>query len=333
MRALFMLSALLLASCGEKGMVSASNESADAAPVEALMVKEEAAPGQADAAAPQIAYRYSRRYRTPTDGIAALQDRHVALCEQAGKGACHVLSQRIAEAATGQDSELMLSVTASKARTLLLGLDKAVEGNGGDVVASGTEAEDLGTRIVDVEARLRAKQALVDRLLVIIRSRTGGIKDGSSASRAEPDAPPGGAIDHHAQLCRACGRAEFLQRNPAADLRRSRYLARRKPGQPGPSRHRQHAVVDRHRLASALVVAPAPDAQGGKRHAATRRNGQLILWGSPCASPSPALTLSPGWPTSSRWPGAPMPRGATMMAGRMARRPPRCCPPPSAAGW
>jgi Domain of unknown function (DUF4349) len=188
MRALVILSALLLVSCGEKGMVSASNESAGAAPVEALMVKEEAAPGQADAAAPQIAYRYSRRYRTPTDGIAALQDRHVALCEQAGKGACHVLSQRIAEAATGQDSELTLSVTASKAGTLLLGLDKAVEGNGGDVVASGTEAEDLGTRIVDVEARLRAKQALVDRLLVIIRSRTGGIKDVVAAEQAFAEA-------------------------------------------------------------------------------------------------------------------------------------------------
>ncbi len=188
MRPLVMLSALLLVSCGEKGMVSTANESADGAPMEALMVKEEAAPEQADAAAPQIAYRYSRRYRTSADGIPALQARHVALCEQAGKGTCHVLSQRIAEAATRQDSELTLSVTASKARALLIGLDKAVEGNGGDVVASGTEAEDLGTRIVDVEARLRAKQALVDRLLVIIRTRTGSIKDVVAAEQAFAEA-------------------------------------------------------------------------------------------------------------------------------------------------
>lgn len=187
MRVLALLAALVLVGCGAK---EDSGVTADVAmpAMEVAQLKEEAPAPAADLAAPQIAYSYTRRYRTPVDGIPALQSRHIALCEQAGKAVCHILSQRVSEADAGQDSQLELSVTAEKARALLASLDKAVAGGGGDVVASGIEAQDLGTRIVDTEARLRAKQALVDRLLVIIRSRTGSIKDVVAAEQAFAEA-------------------------------------------------------------------------------------------------------------------------------------------------
>ena len=188
MRRFVLLAAVLLVGCSAKGDSGVAADMAAPA-MEVAAIKDEAPPADvADLAAPQIAYSYSRRYRTPVDGISALQARHVALCAQAGKGVCHVLSQRIAEADAGQDSTLTLSVTAGKAQGLLASLDKAVAGNGGEVVASGTEAEDLGTRIVDTEARLRAKQALVDRLLVIIRTRAGSIKDVVAAEQAFAEA-------------------------------------------------------------------------------------------------------------------------------------------------
>lgn len=196
MRFVAVLLALVLVGCGQQQSMLVKKEQAESGPNFAMVDGAPAdnlppfAPLAADAdlAAPQIAYRYSRRYRAPADGIAALQARHIALCDQAGRSVCHILSQRVAEAEAGQDSELALSVSAGKARTLLDSLDKAVAGQGGDVVASGAAAEDLGARIVDVEARMRAKQALVDRLLAIIRSRTGSIKDVVAAEQAFADA-------------------------------------------------------------------------------------------------------------------------------------------------
>lgn len=202
MRRFALIAAVLLVGCGQKGaeLAAVKSEAAhyEAAPAVEAMPEEAAPPTDfgptgspdtaAQLAAPQIAYSYTRRYRTPVDGIAALQARHIALCDKAGRAACHILSQRIAEADSGEQSQLELSVAANKANDLLAALDKAAAGNGSEMVASGIEAEDLGTRIFDVEARLRAKQALVDRLLVIIRSRTGSIKEVVAAEQAFAEA-------------------------------------------------------------------------------------------------------------------------------------------------
>jgi hypothetical protein len=187
MRARAVFVALLVAGCSEGGGDGPAFEKAEGG-ASALAVMEAPAAETSDLAAPQIAYRYTRRYRTPVDGIAALQARHMALCEQAGPGVCHVLLQRVSEAEAGQDSELGLSVTADRARAMLDALDKAVAGTGGNVVARTTEAEDLGTQIVDTEARLRAKQALADRLLAIIQTRTGSVKDLVAAEQAYAEA-------------------------------------------------------------------------------------------------------------------------------------------------
>jgi hypothetical protein len=217
MRALALIAVLLVAGCSKVGGGGGpASERAESGPA-AVAVMAAPAPGASDVAVPQIAYRYARRYRTPVDGIAALQARHMALCEQAGRGVCHVLLQRVSEAEAGQDSELILSVTASRARAVLNALDKAVAGTGGDVVASTTEAEDLGTRIVDTEARLRAKQALADRLLAIIKTRGGGIKDLVAAEQAYAEAQ--GDLDaSRAQLA-------LLRRQVARSVVTLRYAA------------------------------------------------------------------------------------------------------------
>jgi hypothetical protein len=181
MRHAVILCAALLAGCADRG---ADNGSV----AEVAEIPGSANAKAPDTPAPQIAYRYDRLYRAEADGIAALQDRHIALCDRAGPAACRIESQKTADADTGQNSSLILSVAAGRARLLLAQLDQQVIANGGTVQASGAEADDLATRIVDVEARLRAKQALVDRLLAIIRTRNGSIKDVVAAEHAFADA-------------------------------------------------------------------------------------------------------------------------------------------------
>jgi glycine cleavage system regulatory protein len=185
MRLVLFWALLLVAACGEREQAAE-----DAIPVyniEAASAEPAAdSPSQSPLVAPQIAYSYERRYRSPSNGIAALQAGHIAECRQLGAGACHVLEQRLTDGDSA--SALKLSVEATKAQTLLGTLDRQVEAKDGEVVARFTEAEDLSTQIVDVEARLRAKQALADRLLAIIRSRSGSIKDLVAAEQAFAEA-------------------------------------------------------------------------------------------------------------------------------------------------
>lgn len=187
MRRVLMAMVLLVGACAERPERATddavpSSIMAEMAPAEAPASE----PPQAAVVTPQIAYSYERRYRAPTNGIAALQAGHVAACARLGAGNCHVLSQRLSSGDLA--SELVLSVVASKAQALLGTLDRQVEAGDGEVLASATEAEDLSAQIVDVEARLRAKRALADRLLAIIRSRSGSIKDLVAAEQAFAEA-------------------------------------------------------------------------------------------------------------------------------------------------
>jgi glycine cleavage system regulatory protein len=186
MRHLAISLSLLLAGCSEPALLSGVVKK-EVAPAE-FFPAADAVAEDAAAAEPQIAYRYTRSYRAETDGITDLQARHIAACEALGTTGCQIIEQRLADSREGQASVLLLSVNAKRARALLADLDKLVEASGGQISERAINAENLGTRIVDTEARLRAKQALADRLLAIIRNRSGSIKDVVAAEQAFAEA-------------------------------------------------------------------------------------------------------------------------------------------------
>ena len=84
-------------------------------------------------------------------------------------------------AATG--STLKLSVDVRIARAFSGELVKTVGNSGGTQSDSSIAAEDLSKQIVDTEARLRAKQALADRLLTLLKTRDGPVADLVAAER------------------------------------------------------------------------------------------------------------------------------------------------------
>ncbi|WP_165799668.1 DUF4349 domain-containing protein [Sphingomonas oleivorans] len=135
---------------------------------------------------PQIAYTYQYAFRLPAAAIAPAQDRHIALCDQLGPERCRVLNMEraISESASGS---LTLMVRAGLARSFGRALSAATVQAGGRQTDSSIQAEDLSKQIVDTEARLRAKQALADRLIGLLKTRSGPVADLVAAERAVAD--------------------------------------------------------------------------------------------------------------------------------------------------
>lgn len=152
-------------------------------------VKEPGAPSSADAKAPpQIAYSYTLAYRLDASAIAPVQAAHVALCDKLGAAHCRV-EHSTATAATDDyaTNELALLVDAGAVRTFNADLDASVAKAGGEATRHEVAGEDLSKAMIDVGARIGAKQALADRLLVLLRTKTGGVADLVAAERAYAD--------------------------------------------------------------------------------------------------------------------------------------------------
>lgn len=198
---LFYLSGcLVLAGCGQSGEYSASESEYMAKP--AMITKEAAADG-AEAAAeapesdgtsvpaadikvslPQIAYIYRHGYRLDADKIAPLQSAHADLCESKGPQNCRIinLSQSGGEGDYANAS-LEIEVAAAKARNFGVELSKLAESKGGKSVESSISGEDLSKQIVDTQARLRARIVLRDRLMEILKNRSGKVSELVAAER------------------------------------------------------------------------------------------------------------------------------------------------------
>jgi hypothetical protein len=135
--------------------------------------------------APQIAYTYTLGYRLGPDQVAAVQQRHVALCDRLGAARCHIVAMtRDAGPEGGAQAALSLVVDARLARAFEDRLDAAVAGAGGSVSNRGVEAEDLSKKIVDTAAKVRGKEALTQRLLVLLQKRDGKVGELVEAERA-----------------------------------------------------------------------------------------------------------------------------------------------------
>lgn len=138
----------------------------------------------APVAEPQIAYRYSLGFRLPADAIKPLQDRHADMCEARGASVCRIISMRQAD----QDGDyaygnLQIAVAAKHAREFSKELESASGNADGELISSSIDGEDLSKRIIDTEARLRARTVLRDRLMEVLRTRRGTVAELVEAER------------------------------------------------------------------------------------------------------------------------------------------------------
>lgn len=180
MRFRALLIVLLLGGCGQNASYVAK-ERLNAYDVE---------PASAAASRPQIAYTYSLTYALSDGTVAAVQARHIALCERLGIVRCHVTSSRVSG---GPDSDgtsrgnAVLLIDARLATRFIANLDFIADSAGGHVMSRETASEDVTKQVVDTDARVRAKQALADRLLVLIRTSNGKVGDLVAAEKAFAD--------------------------------------------------------------------------------------------------------------------------------------------------
>lgn len=187
----FVLTACSQASDMEAGGVASdfaeapmeASEEGDALGVDAAPDENSTQPDAA-VAAPQIAYRYTLGFRLPADGIKPLQERHADLCEARGPSRCRIISMD----QTDSDGDyaygnLQIAVAADIARTFSKELEASSGSVDGTLVSSSITGEDLSKQIVDTEAKLRARTLLRDRLMDILRNRSGTVAELVEAER------------------------------------------------------------------------------------------------------------------------------------------------------
>jgi len=191
-RSPLLLALAMLAACGQPTQSGVAEEQMIAldaqAPAEAPPAAEPTAAPIA-VTLPRIAYIYRVGYRLPGDAIPALQQAHVALCDQMGPARCQLggLNRSGGEAEYG-DGTLKLRVESKSARAFLDSLNKAASDKGGRPVDTAIEAEDVSKQMVDAEVRIRQRELLVSRLTEILRTRQGSVADLVAAERAVAEA-------------------------------------------------------------------------------------------------------------------------------------------------
>ncbi|PWG02199.1 DUF4349 domain-containing protein [Sphingosinicella humi] len=192
MRRQLLVTALLVAAgCSEGGQETASNVRSYDVAEEPPPPMEPPAPGSREAgtavqvAMPQIAYTYSYSFRLPSDGVASVQERHLKLCESLGSARCRVVDMsRSSGSGDYVQGALKLQVSSSIARAFGDRLVNAAAEGGGETIDRGISAEDLSKQIVDTAARIRTKEALVERLTALLQTRSGNIEQAVEAERA-----------------------------------------------------------------------------------------------------------------------------------------------------
>ncbi|MBX7496547.1 DUF4349 domain-containing protein [Qipengyuania sp. 6B39] len=133
---------------------------------------------------PQVAYSFAYGFRVPADTIRPLQERHADMCEAKGQQVCRIVSMNQGE----QEGDyaygsLTIAVRSSEARSFGKALTAATGQMEGELISSSIEGEDLSKRIVDTEARLRARTVLRDRLMEVLRNRQGTVSELVAAER------------------------------------------------------------------------------------------------------------------------------------------------------
>ncbi|KTT71343.1 DUF4349 domain-containing protein [Sphingomonas endophytica] len=175
MRRLLLSMTLLLAACG--GPVVQTTDK--------LNTFDVAEPAPAEPNAPQIAYSYALDYRLDPGTLSAVHQAHLKLCRDLTRTRCIVMENGVTRGERGDDrGNLRLLVDARIAPSFDQRLGAPVEAAGGTIQSHTVTAEDVTRQVIDVEAQLRAKQALSDRLLKLIQTGGGSVGDLVSAEKA-----------------------------------------------------------------------------------------------------------------------------------------------------
>ena len=133
---------------------------------------------------PQVAYTYAYGFRVPATIIRPMQEKHADMCEAKGPQVCRIVSMNSGESEGDYAyGSLQIAIASSEARTFGKALNATSEGMKGELVSSSIQGEDLSKRIVDTEARLRARTVLRDRLLEVLRNRKGTVAELVQAER------------------------------------------------------------------------------------------------------------------------------------------------------
>ena len=191
-------SALALAACSERSDNDAASESVmDYAAEE--MAADTSVEAMTDAAGsgalpdlaslevalPKLAYVYDFAFRLPGEDIGKLQRRHADLCEQQGPTSCQIVGMsKSGEEADHVTGELQLAVATRQARAFGALLEKEAADSGAEQVSAEISAEELSKQIVDTEAHLRARIQLRDRLMEVLRTLKGDVRELVEAERS-----------------------------------------------------------------------------------------------------------------------------------------------------
>ena len=139
-------------------------------------------------AGPQITYVYEVGYRLDRAAIATVQSGQIGLCTRLGAPRCFVVKSNIdSDDQHYSTASTTLMIDARLATSFGKRLDAAVAGAGGTVARRSTNAEDVTKQVIDTDAKVRAKEALADRLLGLIRTANGKFGDLVAAEKAYAD--------------------------------------------------------------------------------------------------------------------------------------------------
>ncbi|MBA3677010.1 MAG: DUF4349 domain-containing protein [Sphingosinicella sp.] len=178
--------ALMVAACGQQGAPTQSTTALKAFDAEAAApAKPDATGEEVKTAVPQIAYTHLYTFRLASEAVSGVQEKHVALCEKLGPARCRIVDlKRSASSGDYVNGSLTLQVAAPIAAQFGQRIVAAATEAGAETVDRGISGEDLSKQIVDTDARIRTKEALVARLTQILATRSGNIEQAVAAERA-----------------------------------------------------------------------------------------------------------------------------------------------------
>lgn len=137
------------------------------------------APAVAAVSVPMLAYEYSMGLEVPLRRLSTLVDKHEKACTDAGPTVCQVIGANTSADGGDGGARATLTIRATPAwlKTFRVQIQKDAASNGGKLVNTNVQAEDLTRQIVDTEAALRAKTTLRGRLEQLLASRPGSLSD------------------------------------------------------------------------------------------------------------------------------------------------------------
>jgi ribosomal protein L10 len=135
---------------------------------------------------PQLAYDYGMAFELQSDAIGKLMRRHANVCEQQGPSSCRIVGMDLSGRAQKNDvrGKLSLAVAANHARAVTALIEDEAADAGAELASSTIGSEEVSKRVVDTEARIRAREELRDRLVEVLRTRKGSVKELIDAERS-----------------------------------------------------------------------------------------------------------------------------------------------------